>query len=89
MASVKVAKERKPRQPKVKPEDLLSADNDNHEVVEKPKRAPRSSNSKNEIIKGRLSLIIDMLDVEDSNDKSFVRNIPMCVKHLKELLTLL
>lgn len=88
MATVKIAKERKPRQPKVKAEDLIGVDLDLH-IDEKPKRAPRASSAKNEVIKSKLSLIIELLDMDDGDDKLFMKNRPMCVRNLKEIMTLL
>ena len=91
MASIKQVKERKQRQPRVKAEDLASESTlDEQLLIDKPpRRVHRASSSKNEIIKSRLALIIDMLDMEDGDDKTYMRNRPMCVKHLKEIMTML
>jgi hypothetical protein len=91
MTTIAKQRERKPRQPKVKAEDLAPHDIDNHLdiVFDKPKPRVRASGSKNEVIKSRLSLIIDMLDMEDGDEKTYMRNRPMCVKHLREIMTML
>jgi hypothetical protein len=50
----------------------------------------RVNNNRNDIVKSRLTLIIDMLSIDDNDDdKTLRKNVSIAVKHIKEVAQML
>lgn len=87
-----------PRKPRTKaqspPEEVINlagpAQVDDLNKLPRRGRPMASNNSNNNIAKSRLSLIIDMLNVDDmDDDKTLKKNVLIAVKHLKEVENML
>jgi len=58
------------------------------ESEQKVARKPRGS--KNDVVKSRLSVVLDLLNFDDQDDSGTVKkNVLIAVKHLKDINTLL
>ncbi len=58
--------------------------------VSAPVRRGRPSTNNNEVVKSRLSLIIDMLDIEEVDDeRTLKKNVSIAIRHLKEVKDML
>ena len=73
--------------------DGQSSDSEQQITVDKvvKNKILRGNNGKNDIVKSRLSLIIDMLNTEDNDidDKTLRKNVTIAVKHLIEVADML
>jgi len=74
-------------------EDIDFSPNSDSESVEQKqsRRTGRPAIGKNDIVKSRLALIIDMLSGDDDelDEKTLRRNVTTSLKHLKEVVGLL
>lgn len=97
--SGRTTKQTKPRAPRTKSpksDDEFSPPGESLDVEQKqhkPRGPKPAVNTKNDIVKSRLALIIDMLSGDDNGDdldeKTLRRNVNTSLKHLKEVVGLL
>lgn len=56
----------------------------------KQKRVGRPASNKNDIVKSRLTLIIDILSMDDADDeRTLKKNVVIAVRHLKDVAEML